>query len=264
MSETGPKNPSISVIRDGPIARVTILNRGKRNAFTWEMYDQLLQIATDLREAEGLRAVVIRGNPEDGFAAGTDIRQFLTFNTGADGVAYERRIAKVLEAVRAIPVPTIAAVERAAVGAGLALAVMCDIILAEPTAQFGAPIARTVGNCLPVAIVARLRSRLGVNRTTALLMTAALVPAEELVASGFVTTVTEPQGMDEAIEAILKRITTAAPLTLKTLKEMNRRLDDASPLPDDGDLLETCYGSADFREGTRAFLEQRRANWSGR
>jgi enoyl-CoA hydratase len=264
VTETTRSDPSVSLQMRESIAVVTFSNPGKRNAFTWQMYDSLLHVAQALRDAEPLTAVVFRGNPEDGFAAGTDIRGFTHFASGADGVDYERRVGHVLDAVAAIPAPTIAAVERSAVGAGLAVAAMCDIIVAERNATFGAPIARTLGNCLPIGVVERLRSRMGVNRTMAMLMTAALIPAQELTACGFVAATADPGAIDEALTPILKRLGESAPLTLRALKEMNRRLDQARDLPDDTDLLESCYGSADFHEGVTAFLDHRRPDWSGR
>lgn len=254
---------SVDMVVEGAVARVAFSNPGKRNAFTWRMYDQLMRIAEELHDSGRASAVVFQGNPKDGFAAGTDIRQFVDFDSGADGLEYERRVAGVWEAIAAIPVPTIAAVEGAAVGAGLAVAAMCDIVVAERGARFGAPIARTLGNCLPLAVVARMRSVLGARRTTSMLLTSALVPAEDLVGCGFVAALAELGELQVAVAAILKRVQTSAPLTLRALKDMNRRLDQSGALPDDSDLLELCYGSSDFHEGIRAFLEHRHPDWSG-
>lgn len=245
------------------VAWVSLSNPGKRNAFTWRMYDQLKAIAAELSERDDVAVVVFRGTPDDGFAAGTDIRQFTAFTTGADGVAYERRVAEVLDAVAAIPVPTIAAVELTAVGAGLALAVTCDLVIAERGSRFGAPIARTLGNCLPAAVVRRLRDRVGAARADTMLLTARLIEAEELAASGFLT-LCDAGGLSDAVDGMVRRIVSGAPLTLRSLKELGRRLDAAGPLPDDTDLLEACYGSDDFRGGVQAFLDRRRPEWKGR
>ena len=249
-------------VTDG-VARVGIRNPGKRNAFTWGMYDRLESVAHELSARDDLRAVVFRGTPEDGFAAGTDITGFREFESGADGIRYERRVGAVLAAVTEIPVPTIAAVELTAVGAGLALAATCDIVIAERGARFGAPIARTLGNCLPATVVRRLRSRVGAGRADAMLLTARLIVAEDLEPSGFVE-VCEPGGLEEAVAVAVGRISGAAPLTLRALKALGTRIDAGMPVPDDEDLLELCYGSADFQEGVSAFLEQRRPEWSGR
>lgn len=253
---------SVSLGVESGVAHVRISNPGKRNAFTWAMYEQLESIAHQIGHRDDVRAVVLEGNAEDGFAAGTDIGQFDEFVTGEDGLRYERRTGEVLSALLAIPVPTIALVQRTAVGAGLAVAACCDIVLAERGALFGVPVARTIGNCLPAPVVARLRDRLGPGLTSAMLLTATLVPAERLD-GGFIFRVVDPGELWEATSPLLSRITSAAPLSLRCLKELNRRL-DARPLPDDEDLIRVCYGSADFHEGVKAFLAGRAPEWTGR
>ncbi|GHJ39338.1 enoyl-CoA hydratase [Streptomyces sp. TS71-3] len=250
------------VVTDG-IAEVRLRNPGRRNAFTWAMYDRLRSIAAEVGGRDDVAAVTIRGNPGDGFAAGTDIGQFTGFEDGRDGVAYERRIGSVVADLLAIDAPVVALVEGAAVGAGLVVAACCDLVIAERGARFGAPIARTLGNCLPAAIVARLRARVGAARTDAMLLGAALLPAESLAEAGFVTALAEPGRIEETAEPFLRRMRQAAPLTIRALKETGRRLDAAQVVPEDEDLLMRCYGSADFREGVSAFLAHRHPVWTG-
>jgi enoyl-CoA hydratase/carnithine racemase len=96
-----------------------------------------------------------------------------------------------------------------------------------------------------------------------MLLTATLVPAERLLDGGFIFQVVDAGGLWEAASPLLSRITSAAPITLRSLKELNRRL-DAQPLPDDEDLIRLCYGSADFHEGVKAFLAGRAPDWTGR
>ena len=236
---------------------------GKRNALTWAMYEQLDTHLAEAARDPGLLAAVLVGGGDDGFAAGTDIASLGDLRTGEDGVVYERRVGRVLDALRALPVPTIAAVRGPAVGAGLALAATCDLVLAERGAVFGAPIARTVGNCLPSTVVARVAARMGAARATGMLLTAALIPAEDLVASGFVHVLAEPGGLDAALQKVLTGLRRSAPLTVRALTETVRRVEDATPPPSNDDLLRLCYGSDDFAEGRRAFLAKDRPNWKG-
>lgn len=249
---------------EGTIARLQISNPGKRNAFTWRMYEQL-QAACDVVSADpGIRVMMLRGDAEDGFAAGTDIRQFTEFTTGADGIRYEQQVGAVLSAVAAVPVPTIAIVHRHAIGAGLAVAAMCDLVLAERGARFGAPIALTLGNCIPVAVVDRLRARVGPGWAAAMLLSARLVEAEDLAGTGFVTGISAADDLEADAEHLARRVADGAPLTVRALKQMTRRLDETRPLPDAEDLLDLCYASDDFHAGVRAFLDRRRPEWSGR
>jgi enoyl-CoA hydratase len=252
----------VRVRQAGAVAWLTLSNPGKRNALTWQMYDQLESACTTLDPA--VRAVVLRGDGGRAFAAGTDIQQFTEFRTGDDGVAYERRIGRVLDALTAVRVPVLAVVEGPAVGAGLVLAACCDLVVATPDAVFGAPIAHTLGNCLHPAALARLQARLGTARTMAALLTAGLLTAAEAATAGLVARVVERAALDSTVSTLLERIVGGAPLTLAAIKEVDRRLQAAAAAVDADDVLRDCYGSADFREGVRAFLEHRPPRWEGR
>jgi enoyl-CoA hydratase/carnithine racemase len=252
---------NVEVQRSEGTLRVVLTNPRRRNALTWHMYDRLLDVCDEVAADETLRVVVLRG-AGDAFAAGTDIRQFVDFAGGADGVAYERRIARVLSRLLDLRVPLVGVVTGPAVGAGLALAAVCDILVATPEASFGVPIARTLGNCIPAAVVARLQRRLGAARTMAMLLTARPLPAADAAAAGFVSAVVPDPELDDEVRNLVRRIAAGAPLTLAALKEIDRRL--AAPDVADEDLLERCYGSRDFREGVSAFLEHRKPHWEGR
>jgi enoyl-CoA hydratase/carnithine racemase len=256
-----PDEGDVEVHRSDAALHVVLSHPRRRNALTWHMYDRLLAVCDEVAGNEAIRVVVLRG-AGDAFAAGTDIRQFVHFRSGADGVAYERRIAQVLSRLLRLRVPLVGVVTGPAVGAGLALAAVCDILVATPDASFGVPIARTLGNCIPAAVVARLQRRLGAGRAMAILLTAGSLSASDAAVAGFVSDVVPGLELEDAVRDLVRRISAGAPLTLAALKEIDRRLAGAD-VPDE-DLLERCYGSADFREGVSAFLEHRRPQWEGR
>jgi enoyl-CoA hydratase/carnithine racemase len=250
--------------RDGPVLHVELANPARRNALTWKMYDELQKLCVAARTDPDLRVVVLRGAGE-AFAAGTDISQFTEFSEAADGLDYERRVGAVIEALLAVPVPVLGVVDGPAVGGGLALAACCDVLVATDRAVFGAPIARTLGNCLAPAAVARLQRRLGVSRTMGMLLTARTIDAREAAAAGFVHAVVPPDELDPAAADLTERLASGAPRTLAGLKEIDRRLAaaDGSGDVDADDVLADCYGSADFREGVAAFVARRAPRWSG-
>ena len=260
---TGEDEPRVAVERRGAALHVLLSNPTRLNAMTWSMYDDLLAACDAVAADESVRVVVLRGAGR-AFAAGTDIRQFPDLRTGADGVAYEHRVAGVLGRLLDVRVPVVAVVEGPAVGAGLAMAACCDVVVATPDARFGVPVARTLGNVVPAAVVARLQHRLGAGRTMAMLLTSRLMGAEEARTSGFVHTVVPADELDAQVAALVQRIEAGAPLTLAAMKEMDRRLHAAALSVQADDLLERCYGSRDFREGVAAFLEHRTPTWEGR
>ena len=253
----------MEVRRDGPVIHAELVNPHRRNALTWAMYDELSALCDTVAGDPDIRLVVIRG-AAGAFAAGTDVHQFADFADGADGLAYERRVGRVLDRLLGLRVPLLGVVDGPAVGAGLAIAAICDIVVATPQARFGVPIARTLGNCIPAAVLARLQQRLGAGRTMAALLTARLIDADDAAAAGLVYAVWADEELETGVAKLIKAICTGAPLTLAALKEIDRRLAAATAAVDDADLLEQCYGSADFREGVSAFLEHRRPVWVGR
>ncbi|HTD32519.1 MAG TPA: enoyl-CoA hydratase-related protein, partial [Candidatus Elarobacter sp.] len=131
-------------------------------------------------------------------------------------------------------------------------------------ARIGVPIARTLGNCISLRNVARVAELIGLDRVKALLLTGALLGAEDALRAGFLTEIA-PSG--EALHAraqqLAEQIAGLAPLTLRASKEMARRLRATAAHPDDEDLIRLCYGSRDFREGLTAFLDKRRPEWTG-
>jgi enoyl-CoA hydratase len=253
----------VHLVREGAIARVVFDRPAARNAMTWHMYQQLGEICARLRDDTSVRVVVFRGAGGKAFVAGTDIAQFLEFKSGEDGIAYEERMEDYLAAVETLPVPTLAVVEGVATGGGLAIAACCDLRVATPGSRFGIPIARTLGNCLSVANVARLIAALGVSRAKRVLLLSELIGAEEALAGGFLTEIIAPEAIDGRVSELCDRLIKNAPVTMRVSKEAIRRLVHAG-LPGGDDLVRECWGSADFRLGVRAFVDKREPQWTGR
>ena len=171
----------------GQVATITFNRPGARNAMTWEMYDGLVTACERINASEDIRVAVLRGAGGKAFVAGTDITQFLQFETAEDGLAYERRIEAVLDRLEQVRVPTIAVIDGYAVGGGLGLAAACDIRICTPEAKFGLPVARTLGNCLSMRTYARLVDLVGSARALHLIYTASFIPADEALAAGLAT-----------------------------------------------------------------------------
>ncbi len=247
------------------IGVVTFNRPAARNAMTFGMYDRLAEICSGIAPAGPLRALIITGAGGRAFAAGTDIAQFRAFTTPDHALAYERRVDEVLTAIERCPVPTIAAISGACTGGGAAIALACDLRIGDANLQFGFPIARTLGNCLSCASLARLTQLIGTGRATELLFTSRLIGADEAVVLGLLTAVyPDHAGVMERANSLAQQLVSQAPLTLRATKEALRRLRLDGAAARDEDLIAMCYTSEDFREGLEAFLAKRPPQWKGR
>jgi enoyl-CoA hydratase len=262
MNDDGNEG-SVRLIIDGNVASVVFDRPAARNAMTWTMYEQLGEICELLRQEPEVRVVCLRGAGGAAFVAGTDIEQFKAFKDGEDGVAYEQRIDAAIARLEALPMATVAVIEGWAVGGGLAIATACDIRIGTPTARLGVPIARTLGNCLSIANLARLVAAFGRPRVQRMLIDAEILTAEEALACGYLAQIVDADAIDAATSNLCERLASLAPVTQAVTKEALSRLLLAN-LPDARDLILRSYGSDDFREGVKAFSEKRSPQWRGR
>jgi enoyl-CoA hydratase len=249
----------------GDVGWITFNRPQARNALTFAMYEGLAEICGRVGTTHEAKVLVITGAGDKAFAAGTDIAQFKAFRDGEDGIAYERKMDRTLDTIERCPVPTIAAIQGFCTGGGAAIAAVCDFRIASASAQFGFPIARTLGNCLSMANYARLAALIGPQRVKEMLFLAKLMNAETALQVGLVSEVlTDGTALLARAEALATTLAGHAPITMQTTKEALRRLQ--ARLGDDNidDLIRHTYGSADFREGMSAFLEKRAPRWSGR
>src|SRR5947208_16929051 len=159
-----------------------------RNAMTFAMYDRIAAICRETNADSTVKAVVISGSA-DAFVAGTDIAQFVDFKEASQALEYERRMDAWLGAIEEVRVPTIAALRGPVVGGGLATAAACDLRVAAPSAGFGVPVARTLGNCFSAANLVRLAALVGLGRVKELVFTARLIDPREALAIGLVSEV---------------------------------------------------------------------------
>ena len=257
------ESDEILIARDGSVLTLTFNRPAARNAMTWGMYERLTETCEQVDADDSIRVLVLRGAGGRAFVSGTDISQFPSFSGGAAGIEYERDGDRRIRRLEQVRKPVIAAIQGVAVGGGLRIAAACDIRIATPDSRFGVPIARTLGNCLSAEAYARLVDLLGASRAIALLFTAKLVGAQDALTAGFVHEIVPPESFEERVRALAAEIAGHAPITLRVTKEAIRRVQAARPMPDIEDLIVETYGSADFHEGVRAFLEKRTPEWKG-
>lgn len=246
----------------GAVGKITFDNPGALNALTARMWSDLGEVCREVARDRSVRVVTLRGAGGKAFLSGTDITGFLSFTSGQDGLDYEARMDEYIGTVEALPQPVVAVVEGWAVGGGVALSCAADIRIATPSAKFGSPLGRTIGNCLSAKGYARLVGHVGVAQAKRMLLLGEMVTAQEMMGLGLLHSIVEPEGLDAAVDAVCEKLAGMAPVSLKASKEAMRRLTYRA-LPDMADLIAEVYGSEDFRNGVRNFVDKKKPEWKG-
>jgi enoyl-CoA hydratase len=204
-----------------------------------------------LGEASDARVLVLTGAPP-AFSAGADL-------TGVEDGEFARLLGEVLRRLTALPIPTLAAIDGPALGAGTQLAVACDLRVATPASRFAIPAAR-LGLVVDHWTVERLARELGWPIARAMLLAAETYDAETLQRAGAVHRLGR---LDDAVEWA-RQLAGLAPLTIAAHK---LALERSSPDPANDELVEAArlaaWRSADAVEGRQAFLEKRAPRFDG-
>jgi enoyl-CoA hydratase len=256
---------TIVLERDGAVATVRLNRPSVLNALNQTMLDELAAAFAELDADDGVRAVILTGTGK-AFAAGADIGELNALPSARAAEAQARKGQALTRALERMHVPVIAAVNGFALGGGCELAMACDIRIAGENARFGQPEVN-LGILPGYGGTQRTARLVGEGMAMYLCLTGEMIDAQEALRVGLVQRVV---GFDElAPEArrIADLIAAKAPLAVAAAK---RAIVQAGSLAlDDGLALEALlFGRSvmtdDFREGSSAFLEKRKANFKGR
>ena len=240
---TSSTPPCLDLQIDGNVAWVTFNNPAARNALTWPMYEELKRICDSLANNPEIRVVIFRGAGDKAFVSGSDIQQFIDLK---EDEAYEVAVDYIFSSLQQLPMPTIAMIEGLAVGSGLLMATFCDFRISTPDARFGIPVAKTLGNCLSPSNLSWLAAHLGAPTVKKMLLTAELIKAPELLASGYLYQTAESAEIESVTNLLAQKLATLAPITQKASKLTLAHLLQNN-LPDCTDLMRETYNSKDLR-----------------
>jgi enoyl-CoA hydratase/carnithine racemase len=248
------------VERDGPLAHLVLNRPQARNALTQAMWRAIPERVAEIAADVAVRVLVVRGVDASAFAAGADIGEFASvYSTPETARASSAAIEHALDAIAALPKPTIALVRGACVGGGCSLALACDLRFADASAKFGITPAK-LGLAYSIADTRRLVAAVGVGRAKDLLFSGRIFGAAEAHAIGLVDRVEPSETIVAATLAYAQTIAEAAPGSHAATKRILARL-AVGARDDDADANAAfldLFTSADFAEGYKAFLEKRR------
>jgi enoyl-CoA hydratase/carnithine racemase len=251
--------------RDGAVATITINRPKVLNALNTPTLQEIERALLEVRDDEAVRVVVITGSGEKSFIAGADINE-LSVQTPVGGREHARRGQRVLDLIEQLGKPVIAAINGFALGGGCELAMACTIRIAADTARLGQP-EINLGIIPGFAGTQRLARLVGRGRALELLLTGDHVTAQEAHRIGLVNRVVPAAGLMNETRALASALAAKAPVAVRYIVDaVNRGLE--MPLAEAQTYEATLFGlvstTEDMREGTKAFLEKRTAEFKGR
>jgi enoyl-CoA hydratase/carnithine racemase len=235
---------------DGPVARITLDRAVTRNALTDEGW---LALADAVAGVAASRArVLLLGSAAPGpFCAGSDLGQLAQYATQPDGPARLRAMMRAaLDGLRTLPIPSIAVVDGGCFGAGVAVAMACDLRIAGAGARFAVTPAK-LGISYPQEDVARLVELVGPSQAGLLLYSAGMIDGAEAARIGLVDRAVEDAAA--AAETLAQAIADNAPSSVRLFKRML----GAGGAGGFDDSFDEAFSQADFIEGVAAFREKR-------
>ena len=250
--------------REGAVAILTLNRPEKLNALNHELISAILSTVTALENDKTIRAVVMTGAGEKAFAAGADI-EAMTEMSASEARAFSSLGHAAGRAMEQSRMPYIAAVNGFALGGGCELALACDFIYASEAARFGQPEVN-------LAVIPgfggtnRLARRVGIARARELCFTGDMIKADEALRIGLANVIAPAGELLARAKATAAKITEKGPLAIAQCKRVLRTgegmaLDAANEL--EVQAFASLYGSSDQREGMRAFIAKRRAEFTG-
>jgi enoyl-CoA hydratase len=251
--------------RDGAIAIVTLHRPTVLNALNTQTLTELAAAMSSLENDGGVRAIVVTGAGEKSFVAGADINELAVLSP-VEGKEHARRGQQIFDAIEQLGKPVIAAVNGFALGGGCELAMACTLRIASDTARFGQPEVN-LGLIPGYAGSQRLPRLVGKGVALEMLLSGDMITAQRAYEIGLVNRVVPAAELMTEAKKLAHALAAKAPIAVRyILDAVHRGLD--TPFAQ-GEYLETSLfgtiaSSEDMREGTKAFLEKRKAAWQGK
>jgi enoyl-CoA hydratase len=258
---TSFKNILVSV--KDQIQTITINRPEKMNALNLLTLDEIKAAMQQAVNDKTVLGIIITGSGEKAFVAGADISEIANVE-GEQAKKLSENGQNIFRLIENSPKPVVAAVNGFALGGGCELAMACHIRIASDNAKFGLPEV-TLGIIPGYGGTQRMTALVGKGKALELMMTADMISAAEAKEIGLVNHVTKQDELIGKAEEILKKIAQRAPLAIAgVIKSVNNFSNNEQGYATEATVFSECCKTEDFKEGTKAFLEKRKAEFKGK
>ena len=256
---------NILVAIENGIGQITINRPSKLNALNVATIQELHNAFESLENNDDVKVIILTGEGEKAFVAGADISEFASFTVqeGAQLAAQGQEL--LFDFVENLKKPVIGAVNGFALGGGLELAMSCHFRIASDNAKMGLPEV-SLGVIPGYGGTQRLPQLVGKGRAMEMIMTAGMLSAEEAYRFGLVNHVVPQAELIDFTQNIAAKIMRNSPMAIgSAIKAVNANFKDGvNGYETEIRNFGKCFGTEDFKEGTTAFLEKRKASFSGK
>lgn len=247
------------------VAWITVNRPDKLNALNRATVEEIAEAVSRARREDEVRVVAVTGAGDKAFVAGADIKEMSGLSPGR-AQDFSRLLHESLECLERCPKPVIAVVNGFALGGGCELAMACHVRIAAEEAKFGQPEVN-LGLIPGAGGTQRLQRLVGRGRAVDLILSAEMIDAREAYRIGLVNHVVPSEELRSRAQEYATTLAGKSPVALARALDAvytggEAALDEA--LRVEAALFALCFATEDFREGTAAFLEKRRASFSGR
>lgn len=246
------------------IAKLTINRPNFLNALNKQTFVEIEEAMKEVYNNFDIKGLIITGSGDKSFIAGADIKEFADF-TPQQGEELSRNGMRIFKIIEDSPKPVIAAINGFALGGGLELAMSCHLRICSDNAKFGQPEV-SLGVTPGYAGTQRLTQLVGKGKSMELLMTGSMLKSDEALTLGLVNKVTSLEELIPTTEALMKKINTVSPTAVAAVIRCVNAFytDGVNGFNTEAVEFGKCFATADFKEGTTAFIEKRKANFLGK
>jgi|LSQX01.3.fsa_nt_gb enoyl-CoA hydratase len=256
---------NIELAIDKGVAILTLNNPKKLNAISYQLLDELETVLGQIESDDSVKAIVLWGG-ETIFGAGANISEVGRIEKSYDAYCFSRRLQKLASRIENIPKATIAAIGGLALGGCLEFALSCDLRIASKNAQLGLP-EINLGTLPGAGGTQRLPRLIGISRAKEMLLIGENVSAEEAYRLGIINRIVPAGTLLEAAKKLAEKLAKKPPIALTMIKSavnIGINLDLERAFEHEAKCFAVLFNTDDLREGVKAFIEKRPADFTGK